>query len=255
MKKYNIPNYIRYKNDLIIKLKLIEDKAIENLNEDELQWKFMLLVENIARKFSTTQQASGVMSINDLIQEGNISLTKAIRKIDWLRLGSSDDQEKTLKSFLSKRIKGGIRRAVDINRGDIRIPEHKLNEIRKNNGKDQKMVAMFFNSMFLSIDDKPKNADDEESMIYQIADKSEPYNIGLLNVYLTSLLKTHLNEKEYEVLRLSYGLDCEKHSANKIAEILNIEGSSAYVRVSELKKQAVDKLIDSVDHSQVIDYL
>ena len=57
MKKYNIPNYIRYKNELIIKLKLIEDKAIEDLNEDELQWKFMLLVENIARKFSTTQQA------------------------------------------------------------------------------------------------------------------------------------------------------------------------------------------------------
>ena len=255
MKKYNIPNYIRYKNDLIIKLKLIEDKAIEDLNESELQWKFMLLVENIARKFSTTQQASGVMSINDLIQEGNFSLTKAIRKIDWVRLAESTDQEKTLKSFLSKRIKGGIRRAIDINRGDIRIPEHKLNEIRKNNGKDQKMVAMFFNSMFLSIDDKPKNTDDEESMIYQIADKSEPYNIGLLNVYLTGLLKTHLNEKEYEVLRLSYGLDCEKHSANKIAEILNIEGSSAYVRVSELKKQAVDKLIDSVDHSQVLDYL
>ena len=44
---------------------------------------------------------------------------------------------------------------------------------------------MFFNSMFLSIDEKPK--DDEESMIYQIADKSEPYNIGLLNVYLTGL--------------------------------------------------------------------
>jgi len=255
MKKYNIPNYIRYKNDLLIQLKKIEGKPLENLNEEELQWKFMLLVENIARKFSTSQQASGVMSINDLIQEGNFSLTKAIRRIDWVTLSESTDQEKTLKSFLSKRIKGGIRRAIDINRGDMRIPEHKLNEIRRNNGKDQKMVAMFFNSMFLSIDDKPKNADDEESMIYQIADKSEPYNIGLLNVYLTGLLKTHLNEKEYEVLRLSYGLDCEKHSANKIADILKIEGSSAYVRVSELKKQAVDKLIDSVDHSQVLDYL
>ena len=255
MKKYNVPNYIRYKNDLIIKLKLIEDKAIEDLNENELQWKFMLLVENIARKFSTTQQASGVMSINDLIQEGNISLTKAIRKIDWIRLSESDDQEKTLKSFLSKRIKGGIRRAIDINRGDIRIPEHKLNEIRRNNGKDQKMVAMFFNSMFLSIDEKPRNNDDEESMIYQIADKSEPYNIGLLNVYLKGLLNTHLNEKEYEVLRLSYGLDCDKFSANEIAERIGIEGSSAYVRVSELKKQAVDKLIENVDHSQVLDYL
>jgi hypothetical protein len=57
------------------------------------------------------------------------------------------------------------------------------------------------------------------------------------------------------VLRLSYGLDCEKHSANQIAKLLNIEGSSAYVRISELKKQAVDKLINSVDHSQVLDYL
>ncbi len=251
MKKYNIPNYIRYKNDVLASQP--DEKELEDYNEKELTCKFLPLVENIARKFSTTQQASGVMSINDLIQDGNLSLLKAIRRIDWEKLNKSDDQEKTMKSFLSKRIKGGIRRAIDINRGDMRIPEHKLNEIRKNNGKDQKMVAMFFNSMFLSIDDKPK--DDEENMIYQIADKSEPYNIGLLNNYLNGLLRKHLNEKEYNVLRLSYGLDCEKHSANKIAELLNIDGSSAYVRVSELKKQAVDKLIDSVDHSQVLDYL
>ena len=252
MKKYNVPNYIRYKKDVIAG-QPDEDIPYEDLTERQLNYKFMPLVENISRKFSTTQQASGVMSINDIIQEGNLNLIKAIRKIDWIRLGKSDDQEKTLKSFLSKRIKGGIRRAIDINRGDIRIPEHKLNEIRRNNGKDQKMVAMFFNSMFLSIDEKPK--DDEESMIYQIADKSEPYNIGLLNVYLKGLLNTYLNAKEYEVLRLSYGLDCDKHSANEIAERIGIEGSSAYVRVSELKKQAVDKLIDSVDHSQVLDYL
>jgi RNA polymerase sigma factor (sigma-70 family) len=252
MKKYNVPNYVRYKKD-VIACQPDEEIPLNELTEKQLTYRFLPLVENIGRKFATTQQASGVMSINDIIQEGNLNLTKAVRRIDWLRLEESDDQEKTLKSFLSKRIKGGIRRAIDKNRGDIRIPEHKLNEIRKDNGKDHKMVAMFFNSMFLSIDEKPK--DDEESMIYQIADKSEPYNIGLLNVYLTGLLKRHLNEREFDVLRLSYGLDCEKHSANKIAEILNIEGSSAYVRVSELKKQAVDKLIDSVDHSQVLDYL
>jgi DNA-directed RNA polymerase specialized sigma subunit len=78
MKKYNIPNYIRYKNDLLVQLKKIEDIDVQYLNQEQLQWKFMLLVENIARKFSTTQQASGVMSINDLIQEGNLNLTKAI---------------------------------------------------------------------------------------------------------------------------------------------------------------------------------
>ena len=253
MKKYNIKNYVRYKNDVMANQP--KEKPLAEYSNKELTYKFLPLVENIARKFSTSQQASGVMSIMDLMQEGNLSLVKAIDRIDWIKLNNSDDKEKTLKSFLSKRIKGGIRRGIDINRGDMRIPEHKLNEIRKNNGKDQKMVAMFFNSMFLSIDDKPKNNDDEENMIYQIADKSEPYNIALLNIYLTGLLKKHLNEREYQVLRLSYGLDCEKHSANRIAEILNIEGSSAYVRVSELKKQAVDKLIDSVDHSQVLDYL
>ena len=252
MKKYNIANYIRYKND--VKACQPKEKLLQVYTEQELIHKFLPLVENIGRKFSTSQQASGVMTILDIIQDGSLSLIKAIRRIDWVKLEDSDDKEKTLKSFLSKRIKGGIRRAIDMNRGDMRIPEHKLNEIRRN-AKDEKMVAMFFNSMFLSIDDKPKNTDDEENLIHQIADKSEPYNIGLLNIYLTGLLRKHLNDREYEVLRLSYGLDCDKHSANKIAEILNIEGSSAYVRVSELKKQAVQKLIDNVDHSQVLDYL
>ena len=49
--------------------------------------------------------------------------------------------------------------------------------------------------------------------------------------------------------------DCDKNSAKEIAKKLNIEGSGAYVRVSQLKKQAVDKLIENVDHSQVIDFL
>ena len=111
---------------------------------------------------------------------------------------------------------------------------------------------MFFNSIFLSIDAGPR---DEDDMLYQIEDKSEPYNQEFLNMYLMSLLKQHLEPKEYDVLRMSYGLDCDKHSAKQIAEKLSIEGNGAYVRISQLKKQAVDKLIANVDHSQVLDYL
>jgi RNA polymerase sigma factor (sigma-70 family) len=250
MKKYNVKNYIRYKED--VKECMPDDKPYNQYTRNKLITKFLPLVENIARKFSTTQQASGVMSILDIIQEGSAGLTKAVDRLDWDVLNKSEDVEKTLKSFLSKRIKGAIRRAIDKNRGDIRIPEHKLNEIRKDNGKDQKMVAMFFNSIFLSID--AQSTDDENSM-YQIPDKSEPYNIQLLNIYLVGLLRKHLTDKEFEVLRLSYGLDCEKHSAKDIALTLGITGASDYVRVSELKKQAVQKLIDNVDHSQVLDYL
>ena len=252
MKKYNVQNYVRYKKDLIKSMP--ENKtSYSHYTKDELIIKFMPLVENLARKFSTTQQASGVMSINDIIQEGNKGLILAVSKLDWEMLEESEDIEKTLKSFFSKRIKGAIRRAIDINRGDIRIPEHKLNEIRKN-PKDKAMVAMFFNSIFLSIDAQVNN-DDEENMMYQIPDKSEPYNIQLLNVYLKGLMEKFLDNNEYEVLRLSYGLDCDKHSALEIAKSLDIKGISSYVRVSELKKQAVQKLIDNVDHSQVLDNL
>jgi len=142
-----------------------------------------------------------------------------------------------------------IRRQIDRLRGNIRIPEHKLNEMRK--GTDKKVVAMFFNSIFLSIDAQVN----DEDVFNQIPDKSEPYNIQLMNIYLKSLMSKYLNEKEFEILRMSYGLDCDKHSAKEIAKELNIQGSGSYVRISELKKQAVDKLIDNVDHSQVLDYL
>tara|TARA_R100000278_G_scaffold1337_5_gene2737 strand:+ start:1288 stop:2046 length:759 start_codon:yes stop_codon:yes gene_type:complete len=252
MKHYNIRNYIAYKNDLESTLKRLQTKEYKDYTRDELVTKFMPLVENLARKFATTQQASGVMTILDLIQEGNLCLCKAVDRIDWEKLNESDDKEKTIKSFLSKRIKGGIRRAIDINRGQMRLPEHVTNSIRKNFGKDKKSVAMFFNSIFLSIDAGPRDDDD---MLYQIEDPTEPYNQEFLNIYLMSLLKQHLDIKEYEVLRMSYGLDCDKHSAAEIAKHLGIKGTSSYVRVSQLKKQAVDKLIANVDHSQVVDFL
>ena len=260
MKKYNVKNYIRWKEDVSDSIKYIKQRqgnisCWADYTPKELNVLFLPLVENIARKFSTSQEASGVMSIMDIIQSGSQALTLAVNKIDFITLRESEDQERSLKSFLAKRIKGSIRRAIDQNRGDIRIPEHKLNEIRKDNGKDRKLVEMFFNSIFLSIDAMQQPNEDNVAWIENIPDKSEPYNTNILNAYLKSLLKKYLNEAEYQVLRLSYGLDCDKHSAKEIAQKLNIKGVSAYVRVSELKKQAVEKLINNVDHSQVLDYL
>ena len=251
MKKYNVKNYVRYKEDLKRANGRIPIKNFIDYTPEELKIVFLPLVENIGRKFATSQEASGVMSINDIIQEGSFQLCKAVDKIDRLRLMQSEDIEQTLKSFLAKRIRGGIRREIDKNRGTMRIPEHKLNEIRKDGGKDKKMVAMFFNSIFLSIDANPN----DDNMVYQIPDRSDPYNETLLNAYIMSLLTKNLEWNEMLVLSKSYGLDGPKWSANEIAAALELKGVSAYVRVSELKKQAVQKLIDNVDHSQVIDIL
>ena len=252
MKKYNIQNYIRYKEDLKKSLSMLPEHGnnYKNYNRDQLIIKFLPLVESLARKFSTTQQASGVLSINDLLNEGAMGLVLAVDKIIWETIEASDDKEKTLKSFLSKRIKGQIRRAIDMKRGDIRIPEHKLNEIR-NNPEDNKMVAMFFNSVFSSIDEKPK----DENPIYEIPDKSKQYNIHLLNAYLLGLMKDNLTHEQYEVIRMSYGLDCDKHSASQIAQQLGIKVNTAIVRVSQIKRDGIKTLINNVHPSQVIDYL
>ena len=251
MKKYHIQNYIRWKDDMSNSLKNLPDCDYNELSRDELIIKFLPLVENLARKFSTAQQASGVMSINDLIQEGNYGLCAAVDRINWDTILEAEDQEKRLKSFLSKRIRGAIRRGIDINRGSMRIPEHKLNEIRKDFGEDRKAVELFFNSVFTSLD---SGTPEQQNMAYNIAEE-KGYNKDLLSVYVKSLMLQYLNPKEYQVLRLSYGLDCDKHSAKEIAQILGIKGSSSYVRISQLKKQGIDKLIANVSHSQVVDYL
>jgi len=247
MKNYNLNNYIRFKKDL--EDVMPEDKPWMEYSRDELIIKLMPFAIDIARSFSTSDQASGVMSINDIMQEAFLSLTLAVDRIDWSMMNHNDDLERQLKGFVSKRIKGGVRRAIDTNRGDIRIPEHKINEIRKNDGKDRKLVEMFFNSVFLSIDDN------EDENGFEVEDKSKEYNINILNKYILSLMREYLNDREYDVLRMSFGLDCDKMPAKKIAKLLDIQGLADFVRVSQIKREALDKLIDNVDPDQVLDFM
>ena len=247
MKNYNLDNYLRYKRDL--EACMPEDKPWQDYTRDELIIKLMPYAMDVARSFSTSDQASGVMSINDIIQEANYGLVAAVDRLDWDVINMSDDIERQIKGFISKRIKGSVRRNIDMNRGDMRIPEHKINEIRKNNGEDRQLVEMFFNSVFLSIDEN------EEENGYEVEDKSKEYNINILNKYILSLMREHLNDREYDVVRMSFGLDCDKLPAKKIAKLLDIQGVADFVRVSQIKREAIDKLIDNVDPDQVLDFM
>ena len=102
MKHYSVPNYIRYKRDIKQATNRIgAGKEWDEYTRDELIIKFLPLVENLARKFSTSQQASGVMSINDLIQEGSRGLIAAVDKLVLPTVMEAEDPEKRLKSFLS----------------------------------------------------------------------------------------------------------------------------------------------------------
>lgn len=247
MKNYNLENYLRYKRDL--EASMPDEKPWQEYTRDELIIKLMPYAMEIARSFSTSDQASGVMTINDIIQEANYGLIAAIDRLDWSIINMEDNVERQIKGFVSKRIRGSVRRQIDMNRGDMRIPEHKINEIRKNEGKDKELVQMFFNSVFSSIDEN------EEEDGFEVEDKSTPYNINLLNKYVLSLMRQYLNDREFEVLRMSFGLDCDKLPAKKIATILDIQGVADFVRVSQIKREALDKLIEKVDPDQVLDFM
>ena len=250
MKKYNQNNFSRYKQD--VKASQPKTKPFNEYTRDELIIKFLPLVENIARKFKDSDAANGVVSLSDRIQFGHIGLIKAVDKIQWKQIFESKDPERTIKSYLAKRIRGAIRRATDANRSGMRIPEHKLNEIR-NDFENYKNSELYFNSIFQSID---ATIGDEENLLMQIPDESEdPMKKENLSYKLRSIMLKHLSEKEYHVIRLSYGLGCDKLSAKQIANKLDIKGSSSYVRVSQLKKQAINKLKSSINYSQVVDYL
>ena len=113
MKKFNVPNYVKYKDDVQQSIdRVVDNHQDEEPNQewsrDELIIYFLPLVEEIARRFSTSDQASGVMDISDLIQDGSIGLIHAVDRIDWETVNISTDKLNTLRSFLSKRIKGAI---------------------------------------------------------------------------------------------------------------------------------------------------
>ena len=142
MKQYNSDNFNRYKKD--VKASQPEGKFWDEYTRDELIVKFMPLVENIARKFKDSDAANGVVSLSDRIQFGHIGLIKAVDKIVWKQILTSKDPERTLKSYIAKRVRGAIRRAIDGNRTGMRIPEHKLNEIRKNFDDEKNSQLYYF---------------------------------------------------------------------------------------------------------------
>lgn len=248
MKKYNVQNYVRYKNDLETSTRLNELK----FEGEDLVVKYLPLVEKIARRFSTEAKYIGILTIEDLIQEGSIGLIRALRNVDEEVLMSSVDPDATLQSFLSKRIKGTIRRAINNYRNNMRIPESEMNRLKKKSketNSDEEIINQFLQAIFLQLDNTNANG---ESYINNIVDESEDY---VHNDDLVKMININLNEKEQTVIMRSFGIDCERKKAKDIALEIGLKGENSQVRVSEIKRSAIMKLCNSLDKNQFIKFM
>jgi RNA polymerase sigma factor (sigma-70 family) len=237
MKQYNSENFDRFKKDL----------------ENKIGKEYFYLVESIARKFNTSSAAAGIFTLEDLIQEGVVGLLSACEKINDDVINSSEFPDKTLKSFLSKRIKGAIRRSLNINRSSIKIPEFKLNDLRNNPEDNEKLLQEYFNGSFLSID----NVADDEGNTYadMIEDTDDNFRKDRLNDKFIEMIKDILTPREFLVLSHSLGLGCVKLQAKEIAVLLGLKGKYNQIRVAEIKKESMDKLFNQLKYSQLIDLL
>jgi hypothetical protein len=198
------------------------------------------MVESIARSFNTSDTSSGILDIMDLIQYGSIGLIAAVEKLDIKVSMEKDNPERSIKSFLAKRIKGAIRRSVDNNRGTMKITEYRQNEIRKS----RHGVELIFNSVFKSIDEYDSSSGNP---FYNIPEIDKTYNIDMLNSYLLNIMKEILNYDEYHIVRLFYGLDCHRQGAKAISRYLGMDKITGHSKISSMKRYAIDKIIQKIN--------
>ena len=248
MKKYNIQNYVRYKNDLEQATKINDAK----FEDQDLVVKYLPLVEKIARRFSTEGKFVGILDITDLIQEGSIGLINALRKVDDDILSDSVDPDATLHSFLSKRIKGTIRRSINTHRNNMRIPESEMNRLKKKSketNSDEEIINQFLQAIFLQLDNVNEYG---ESYANNVAYEEQEY---LHNDELIKMINLFLNDKEQIVVKRSFGIDCDKAKAKEIAVEIGLKGENSQVRVSEIKRAAIFKLCNNLNKNQFIKFM
>ena len=218
------------------------------------------LVVHIAKEY----QHYG-LSLQDVIQEGNMGLLKAVENFDV-------SKNYLFSSYAFQVIKSFIMRALTNQTKMIRIPEYKLRKLKHythllsiddNQTKEKKMkefgiepddineLEMLRNINVLSLDKKIISKKGEEQSMMDVipseqSDPEEIYNENLHEIWAQELLDK-LSFEEKFILSHRYGfVDGGKSSYQSIAKSLNI--SKQWARKMELK--ALHKLKKLIKDTQ-----
>lgn len=245
MKWYNRENYQRYKNEL----KNTRRKDFDLSNPESIVYKFIDLPETIARSlFRLDETSCGRLNVEDLIQEGMLELCVSSKMIDKELVEGSDNAERVIISYLSERIKGRIRRAINTWRGTIRIPERAIREIRSGEKDDYEVRNTFFFNILEQIRDCDSS---NNRMVIDYRGELKEYNYTFVITYIVGVLKSNLNDVETDILRMWYGLDTNKRTIEQISSSVGLHSQ----KVFSIKKEAIKKIEGKINKGLIVDFL
>lgn len=247
MRWYNHKNYGKFKNELIG----ISDVEIDLNDHTTIIKKFINLPESIARTFSLTERSCGRVNIEDLIQEGMVALCVASKMVDKDMVENSTDEERIIAKYLSIRIRGAIRRAIDSSRGTIRIPERAIREIRNGDIENESIKQTFFGNVLKVLEDN--TASSNSRFVVDFDGTLQEYNYNFVVAYILGVFNTNLDRDECEVLKMFYGLGTKKVHLKDMCPYF--DGKYNRQEISEIKNKSIDKIERKINKGVILDLL
>ncbi|MDA0196513.1 MAG: RNA polymerase sigma factor RpoD/SigA [Bacteroidetes bacterium] len=238
--------------------------ALEKLVKANLRF-----VVSVAKQYQNRS-----LSLNDLINEGNLGLIKAAQKFDhtrgfkfisyavwWIRqsiMQALAEQSRLIRLPLNR--VGSINKinqaASMLEQGLQRMPTEQ--ELAEYLGLDVSEIKGALDSVTRQVSvDAPFGDDDSGSLLDVLEDKNvEGTDIGLtythsLRVEVERSL-SRLSERERQVIKMFFGIGCkEALSLEQIGEILDLSTE----RVRQIKEKALSRLRMSSKNSLLAEYL
>lgn len=209
-------------NYLTERIKEGDSSAIEKLVNGNLKF-----VISIAKNY----QNHG-LSLNDLINEGNLGLVKAAHKFEP-SIGVR------FISYAVWWIKQSIIQSLSDNSRLVRLPVSRLNKISKFKEDDDRPSDLVYTT-HVSLDAKIDDEDDETYLSLFVNDTSEidSDNIDILKKKISRLL-INLSPRERDVIDLYFGLSTEE---SLTLEVIGERHDLTKERVRQIKERALRRL-------------